>query len=256
MAAGLAVDTAMPWLAPFAPGAQRVIARTASGIGVAEALAGEPPPIELAAGPLRFVPGDSAGAEAYEAFIFRTAGVPTRDNLQDLFNGLVWLRFPRAKRRLNELQAGQIARAGIGATRGPLRDALTLFDENGALLDAPPALWEALRARDWQRLFVTRRALWREARLLLFGHALLEKLAAPRKAATAHVLLAPGASPSLGLDDAAIAAALDPVWLATKPFVPLPVLGVPGWWAANQAPGFYDDPFVFRRPRAEGGNSF
>ena len=256
MAAGLAVDTAMPWLAPFAPGAQRVIARTASGIGVAEALAGEPPPIELAAGPLRFVPGDSAGAEAYEAFIFRTAGVPTRDNLHDLFNGLVWLRFPRAKRRLNELQAGQIARAGIGATRGPLRDALTLFDENGALLDAPPALWEALRARDWQRLFVTRRALWREARLLLFGHALLEKLAAPRKAATAHVLLAPGASPSLGLDDAAIAAALDPVWLATKPFVPLPVLGVPGWWAANQAPGFYDDPFVFRRPRAEGGNSF
>ena len=256
MAAGLAVDTAMPWLAPFAPGAQRVIARTASGIGVAEALGGEPPPIELAAGPLRFVPGDSAGAEAYEAFIFRTAGVPTRDNLHDLFNGLVWLRFPRAKRRLNELQAGQIARAGIGATRGPLRDALTLFDENGALLDAPPALWEALRARDWQRLFVTRRALWREARLLLFGHALLEKLVAPRKAATAHVLLAPGASPSLGLDDAAIAAALDPVWLATKPFVPLPVLGVPGWWAANQAPGFYDDPFVFRRPRAEGGNSF
>ena len=256
MAAGLAVDTAMPWLAPFAPGGQRVIARTASGIGVAEALAGEPPPIELAAGPLRFVPGDSAGAEAYEAFIFRTAGVPTRDNLHDLFNGLVWLRFPRAKRRLNELQAGQIARAGIGATRGPLRDALTLFDENGALLDAPPALWEALRARDWHRLFVTQRALWREARLQLFGHALLEKLAAPRKAATAHVLLAPGASPPLGRDDAAIAAALDPAWLAAKPFVPLPVLGVPCWWAANQAPGFYDDPFVFRRPRAEGGNSF
>jgi len=256
MAAGLAVDTAMPWLAPFAPGAQRVTARTASGIGVAEALAGEPPPIELAAGPLRFVPGDSAGAEAYEAFIFRTAGVPTRDNLHDLFNGLVWLRFPRAKRRLNELQAAQIARAGIGATRGPLRDALTLFDENGALLDAPAALWEALRARDWHRLFVTQRDLWREARLQLFGHALLEKLVAPRKAATAHVLLAPGASPSLGLDDAAIAAALDPAWLATKPFVPLPVLGVPGWWAANQAPGFYDDPFVFRRPRAEGGNSF
>jgi len=256
MAAGLAVDAATPWLAPFAPLAQRVAARTASGAGVAEALAGEPPPIELTAGPLRFVPGDSAGAEAYEAFIFRTAGVPTRDNLHDLFNGLVWLRFPRAKRRLNELQAAQIARAGIGATRGPLRDALTLFDENGALLDAPPALWEALRARDWHRLFVTQRALWREARLQLFGHALLEKLAAPRKAATAHVLLAPGASPPLGRDDAAIAAALDPAWLAAKPFVPLPVLGVPGWWAANEAAGFYDDPWVFRRPRAEGGNSF
>jgi hypothetical protein len=51
-----------------------------------------------------------------------------------------WLRFPQAKRRLNELQA-EIARGGTGATRVPLRDALTLFDENGAVLDAPPALW-------------------------------------------------------------------------------------------------------------------
>jgi hypothetical protein len=233
-----------------------VAARTASGAGVAEALASESPPIDLAAGPLRFVPGDSAGAEAYEAFIFRTAGVPTRNNLHDLFNGLAWLRFPCAKRRLNELQAAEIARAGIGATRGPLRDALTLFDENGALLDAPAALWEALRARDWQRLFVTQRGLWREARLQVFGHALLEKLAAPRKAATAHVLLAPGASPSLGLEDAAIAAALDPAWLATKPFVPLPVLGVPGWWAPNEAPAFYDDPFVFRKPGGRPAISF
>jgi hypothetical protein len=256
MAAGLAVDAAAPWLASFAPRAQRVAARTSSGLGVAEALASEPSPIDLAAGPLRFVAGDSAGAEAYEAFIFRTAGVPTRDNLHDLFNGLVWLRFPHAKRRLNELQAAEIARAGIGATRGPLRDALTLFDENGAVLDAPPDLWEALVARDWQRLFVTRRDLWRDARLQLFGHALLEKLAAPRKAATAHVLVAPGASPSLGPEDTRIAAALDPAWLATKPFVPLPVLGVPGWWAPNEAPAFYDDPFVFRSPRPRREISF
>ena len=31
-------------------------------------------------------------------------------------------------------------------------------------------------ARDWQRLFVGERALWAQARLVLFGHALLEKL--------------------------------------------------------------------------------
>ena len=73
-----------------------------------------------------------------------------------------------------------------------MRDALTLFDENGAVLDAPPALWEALDARDWHALFVTERALWRDARLLVFGHALLEKLVTPRKALTAHVLRAPG----------------------------------------------------------------
>jgi hypothetical protein len=242
-----AVDTAQPWLAPYAQRAARASAAAGQGAGVAEALSAETAPIALPAGPLRFVPAGSAPPdEAYEAFIFRTACVPTRDNLHDFFNGLVWLHFPQAKRRLNELQAAEIARTGIGATRGPLRDALTLFDENGAVLDAPPALWAALVARDWQRLFVTERALWREARLLLFGHALLEKLIAPRKPITAHVLGASGAGRSIAIDDAAIADALDPAHLEGKPFAPLPVLGVPGWWAPNEAPDFYADAAVFR----------
>jgi hypothetical protein len=193
-----------------------------------------------------FVRQDNLPAgQAYEAHIFQTRTVPTRDNLHDFFNGLVWLAFPEAKRRLNELQAAEIARTGIGATRGPLRDALTLFDENGAVLDAPAALWEALVARDWHALFVTRRALWSEARLLVFGHALLEKLVAPRKAATAHVLL-PDTARSNALDDAALAQRLSPEWLAQKPFVPLPVLGIPGWCAANASAEYYDDPKVFR----------
>jgi hypothetical protein len=34
--------------------------------------------------------------------------------------------------------------------------------------------------------------------------------------------------------------------LAAKPFANLPVLGVPGWWPPNEAPGFYQDPAVFR----------
>ncbi len=97
-------------------------------------------------------------ARAYEAHVFETGTVPTHDNLHDFFNGLVWRAFPQAKRRLNELQATEIERAGVGATRGPLRDALTLFDENGALLEAPPALWRALAARDWPALFVSRGA--------------------------------------------------------------------------------------------------
>ena len=201
----------------------------------------------------RFVPHDQMPpGDAYEAHIFRTGQVPTRNNLHDFFNGLVWLHRPAAKRRLNQLQAEEIARSGVGATRGPLRDALTLFDENGAVLDAPPALWDALIARDWHRLFVVERALWRDATLLVFGHALLEKLTSPRKAATAHVLLTPPASaPSwrsevASAPDAALAALLNPAWLATKPFVPLPVLGVPGWWPENENLSFYDDLHVFR----------
>ena len=237
-----AIDWAQPWFAPYRADGETA-ARAACRTSVAAALqACKPAQVP------GFVPQDSLPAgQAYEAHIFQTGTVPTRDNLHDFFNGLVWLAFPQAKRRLNALQAAEIARTGIGATRGPLRDALTLFDENGALLDAPAALWKALVARDWPALFVTQRALWSEARLLVFGHALLEKLVAPRKAATAHVLLPlPGADRAAALDDAALAQSLSPQRLAQKPFVPLPVLGIPGWCADNASAEYYDDPKVFR----------
>ena len=235
------VDWERPWLAPVRAQGEAV-ARAAQHTSVAAALQAARTPATPS-----FVAQDALPAgTAYEQFIFDTRSVPTRDNLHDFFNGLVWLHFPQAKRRLNALQAGEIARAGVGATRGALRDALTLFDENGALLEAPPALWQALLARDWQRLFVTERALWQQARLQIFGHALLEKLVSARKQATAHILLAPAATYSIANDDAAITAALEAAHLATKPFVPLPVLGVPGWWAPNRDFSFYDDPLVFR----------
>lgn len=223
--------------------------------------------------PVRFIPqADLPAGVAYESHIFATGGVPTRDNLHDFFNGLVWMRFPATKRRLNALQAQAIAQAGgVQATRGPLRDALTLFDENAALLQAPEPLWQALQARDWHALFVTHRALWAQARLVLFGHALLEKLVVPYKSITAHVLCLPVPAPmpqELGVPppaadtaapiaqhvahpwDAWLAQQLAPDWLARKPFTPLPVLGVPGWWPANADPAFYADAQVFRPARA------
>ncbi|WP_259371866.1 DUF3025 domain-containing protein [Caldimonas mangrovi] len=196
-------------------------------------------PVELAGGDLRFVPQSALpDGEAYEAYIRRTACVPTRDNLHDLFNGLQWLSRPALKRRLNELQAHEIAQAGVGTKRGPLRDALTLFDENAALLQAPQALVEALRLRQWHRLFVTLRPLWREARLEVFGHALLEKLVQPYKSITAHVFVVSAEAPG----DLRLEASC----LVPKPFLPLPVLGVPGWWPQNEDPSFYDDTEVFR----------
>ena len=36
---------------------------------------------------------------------------------------------------------------------------------------------------------------------------------------------------------------------AAKPFLPLPVLGIPGWWPANEDPTFYADMSVFRPAR-------
>lgn len=181
--------------------------------------------------------------EAYEAFVARTATVPTRDNLHDLFNGLMWITYPQTKRRLNVLQAQQIELRGTSGPRGSLRDALTLFDENAALLSACAELVDSLRRRDWKALFVAQRPLWQQARVSLFGHALLEKLMQPRKGITAHVWIIED------MTDQALAASLTPDQLTPRSFLPLPVLGIPGWWQDNEAPGFYDDAEVFRRPR-------
>lgn len=200
--------------------------------------------------PVQFVPQAALPAgTAYEQHIFATGQVPTRDGLHDFFNGLCWMQFPQTKVRLNQLQASQIAQDGIRPVRGPLRDALTVFDENAAVLLAPEPLWEALLAKDWQALFVHLRPLWSEATLLLFGHALLEKLVYPRKPITAHVFIAQVAINSIAELDPWLAQALTAERLAGKPFAPLPVLGVPGWWAPNALPAFYDDPGVFRAPR-------
>ena len=60
---------------------------------------------------MRFVPQSFLPAgQAYEQFIFETGTVPTRDNLHDFFNGLCWLRFPKTKQKLNQLQAGEKVR--------------------------------------------------------------------------------------------------------------------------------------------------
>lgn len=238
------IDWAAPWLAPWRARGQPLAQQIRDGVAQPQALN------QAGLAPVRFVAQSELPAgRAYEQHIFDTKCVPTRDGLHDFFNGLCWLQFPLAKTRLNHLQAAQMARTGIQAQRGPARDALTVFDENAALLQAPDALWDALVAKDWQRLFVELRPLWRQAHLLLFGHALLEKLVAPRKAITAHVYRVRVASHLIADVDTWLAQDLTADKLAGKPFAHLPVLGVPGWWAANDDPVFYADASVFRLPK-------
>jgi hypothetical protein len=240
------IDWTAPWLAPYRECGQPLARLTDTGLSCAQALNAAQP-----AAPVRFVPqADLPEGMAYEQFIFEQGGVPTRDGLHDFFNGLCWLHLPQTKLRLNRLQAAEIAAAGVGAVRGPVRDALTLFDENAALLRAPDALWQALAAKDWPRLFGELRPLWAQSWLLLFGHALLEKLVTPRKPITAHVYRVQPEQDTLPAFDAWLARELNVDKLAAKPFAPLPVLGVPGWWPANEATGFYADAQVFRPVRA------
>ena len=248
MAPGLGlIDWRAPWNAPFRSTGERALGAHAQGVDLPGALN------HSVSAPVRFVPqSELLGDQAYEAFIFERGCVPTREGLHDFFNALVWARFPLAKRRLNALQAAEIAQAGVGQVRGKVRDAITVLDENAALLQAPHAIWQALREREWSLLFGELRPLWEQARLVLFGHALLEKLVSPYKSITAHVLdvaVPLELGEDLGAWDACLAAELQPAWLASKPFVPLPVLGVPGWWPDNEAPAFYADVGVFRPRR-------
>jgi hypothetical protein len=249
-------DWQAPWWQPWRELGRQVAAQIQGGAAVHEALN------RLALGEVRFVPQSALPpGVAYEAFIFQTKTVPTRDNTHDFFNGLAWLTFPRIKARLNALQSAQIAQKGIHARRGALRDALTVFDENAAFLCSKlhaPVI-AALRGHDWERAFHTHRGLLGAHPPVLFGHALLEKLVSPYKSVVAHVFPVQAAVYSEAFSalwdaperlDAAVAAQLGDTALQPKPFVPLPVLGVPAWWAPNERADFYADRTVFRPPKA------
>lgn len=239
------VDWARPWYRPWGAIGAPIARAINQGMPIWDACNA------LRGTPVRFVAQVPLPAGvAYEQAIHETGNCPTRNGLHDFFNALCWRRYPQTKLKLNRLQVEQIAKRGIGATRGAARDALTLFDENAALLQAPDALWDALVAKNWQRLFGPLRAQWAQARVHPFGHALLEKLAVPRKSITAHVYRVPSHLPDDETMDNWLASHLSADTLADKPFANLPILGVPGWWAGNMDPAFYDDPAVFRRPHA------
>lgn len=235
------IDWSQPWLHYVGETGRAVLKNRAYFVTMHEALDA------ICPSPVRFVPQSNLpNNQAYEQFIFDTQTIPTRDNLHDFFNGLCWLNFPQTKTKLNQLQAAQLALNGVQQTRGPVRDALTLFDENAAFLCAPQPLWDALIAKDWLRLFVELRPMWQDAQLVLFGHALLEKLVTPRKPITAHIYRTQPSVQSIAELDCWVANDLRADKLARKPFAPMPVLGVPGWWPGNEELSFYEDILVFR----------
>lgn len=263
--------------------------------------------------PLRFVSGSDVGAVDYEFSILESGQVPCKPlglgARHDFHNALVWLRFPRLKAAINWLHCQQAESEALQASdesgrvdafsgqaipgasagqaerrgRGPLRDALTLLDENGALWPAPAPEWvRMLEGREWHTLFVeSRQALMggvselptlrddgraggapnlasgaaRKAPVIV-GHGLLEKLHHPYKSMTAKLLPCP--DPRYGLDRGTAARlcelagqqALRPALL-----LPLPLQGWPGWDPANADPAFYADERIFRplRPIALAG---
>lgn len=211
--------------------------------------------------------------EAYESFIANTGQILTRDNPHDLLNGLIWLNFPRSKAVFNQLHAKDIAQYGIHTARTPLRNALTLFDENGGIVvSTNNALLANLQQFAWADIFIKARQQWlaqsHGIAFFPFGHALLEKLVSPRKNITSHTLL-------IKVDDGWFDQPIDmqreqldrsvatifqqsvsndvdgkSTGISSKNFQPLPVMGIPSYCAENQQANFYHDRSVFRLPRA------
>jgi hypothetical protein len=222
------------------------------------------PPAAVSGGgaPLRFVPALSLPGAEYERRIFESGEVSTRaGDWHDLFNALVWCRLPGLKAAFNAVHHRNLHRQRDGR-RGRRRDALTLLDESGALVVSQcPDLLRALARRDWREAFVARRRAWETGtRVVICGHALLEKLLDPWKSITAHALLleTDPMQPLGGTDftawlDAALGKRLPARGLCDAPgdLSPVPLAGIPGWWPDGvQDSAFYADEAVFRPPPA------
>ncbi len=199
--------------------------------------------------------------EGFEARAYLRGEVQVRPlDWHDLFNALVWMTFPTAKAVINARHHESMA-AGEAGQRPPLRDALTLFDEDGiVVLSSDPELLELVRNFRWKELFWNRREQVREnMRFFLFGHALYQKALNPFIGMTGKAILL-GASKEFlerplrsQVADADRQLALY-LWDASRigkgrDLAPLPVLGVPGWWKDNEAGAFYDNTGYFRPGR-------
>lgn len=202
--------------------------------------------------PVRFVPPRKKDTD-YEIRVYESGEVETRpDNWHDYFNALAWLAFPRAKARINAMHAAEMPNEGV--RRGPLRDLLTIFDEGGAIVHCDdPDLISLLEAFRWKELFWENRARVLEGmRVVVLGHAVLEKALEPWPGITCKAIVVPYAADT-------DRAACD--WLAERArsdsprlLAPLPVFGYPGWHPLSGQPTFYDDARYFRplRPALQG----
>lgn len=200
---------------------------------------------------LRFVAPATApaGYGDYELRAYETGCVATRSgSLHDLFNALVWLAFPRTKAVLNALHAREIPREP--GRRGRFRDLLTIVDEGGAIVACDdPELVRLVRELRWKELFWEQRArLLAGMRVLVLGHAVLERALDPWPGITCKAIFVPSAGdPDAHAADFLAGLASD---AAPRDLPPLPVFGYPGWHPGTRDAAFYDDTQSFRRSRA------
>jgi len=239
--------------------------------------------------------------QTYLARIYQRGEIQTRlHNWHDLFQILSWRLFPRskaslvrrhyvcAKQRWQQQQQGKLA----PGRRSVEENALSLWDEGGLLLLCADQDFPALvRQFRWRELFLQRRdQLRRKLRMLVFGHALLDKLRHPYIGMTGNAILLPLPDQALTSNEQDLFAFADEQlasllahdlttahtqapavmndnenkppssaqtpgytpWLRQpRDLQPFPVLGMPGLWPDNETPAFYDNSGYFRPGRGQ-----
>jgi hypothetical protein len=197
-----------------------------------------------------------AAAGGFDALLAHRARIPTRPELHhDLLGALIWLHFPALKTAIHR---AQLAAGSARQARTASQNAATHFDESGVLVVSSDAgLFEALAKLSWFEVFWQKRAwLARSARFLAFGHGLLDslRLGHPRLMGKAlFVLVEPAVleqdfSQLRVLLDRALGPRLPAFLQEPARLQPLPVLGIPGWRAQQNA-DFYRDERYFRVAR-------
>lgn len=204
---------------------------------------------------ISLVAPEDAGDENYEARIFRSGRIATRTrNWHDLFNALVWTRFPRIKSALNHAQVLDMRAVG-SLQRTRRQAALTQFDEAGAIVVLREAdLIDAWDRHDWPELFLQRREAWTDGsvRLHVFGHALFEHALnrAMLLVGKCIVLVATDGSSAERIDHQ-VADLIESRECLRDPqdLRPLPLAGIPGWHHDLQDADFYRRQPCFRSLR-------
>ncbi|MDH5518523.1 MAG: DUF3025 domain-containing protein [Gammaproteobacteria bacterium] len=201
--------------------------------------------------------------ELYESRIFLKGELQTRlENWHDFFNAMCWLQFPKMKSALNALHFEHSQTREAGSNRSALENAITLFDECGAIIVSDDEnLLQLIRQHQWKELFVKHRKAFtdkdtpRQIRVYVVGHAMHEKALTPYLGMTTHSILIhqPTAffeqsqlSQLQQLDEQIAGLWQEKTIASSKDLQPYPLLGTPHWWQDAQDDDFYNNNDYFR----------